>query len=119
MDMLDTKSTLVLKVLQKECKNGSYRVVDKNDIISALPTRYRCDTDELDHIISYLERQDYVSVKYDDDNIYCLCILPATNEISTSKKKKKEKNYLPLVIFILTIIGSFVGALLSRLIKLS
>lgn len=117
--MLDTKSTLILKILQKECKNGSYKILDKNDIISALPTRYRCDTDELDHIISYLERQDYVSVKYDDDSIYCLCILPAINEITTPKKKKKEKKFLlPLIVFVLAFIGAFGGAMIARLIKI-
>lgn len=117
--MLDTKSTLILKVLQKECKDGSYKILDKNDIISALPTRYRCDTEELDHIISYLERQDFVSVKYDDDNIYCLCILPAINEIASPKKKNKKKGFLPLIIFIITFIASFLGSLLSKLIKFS
>ena len=118
--MLDTKCTLILKVLQKECKNGSYKILDKNDIISALPTRYRCDTEELDHIISYLERQDYISVKYDDDNIYCLCILPAINEISTPKKKKKGSKFiLPLVVFILSFIGGFIGSLIASLIKIS
>lgn len=118
--MLDTKSTLILKILQKECKNGSYKILDKNDIISALPARYRCDTDELDHIISYLERQDYVSVKYDDDNIYCLCILPAINEITTPKRRKKEKKYLlPLIVFILAFLGALCGGILSKLIKIS
>lgn len=117
--MLDTKSTLILKILNKECKNGSYKILDKNDIISALPTRYRCDTDELDHIISYLERQDFISVKYDDDNIYCLCILPAINEITTTKKKKKGRQFLiPIFTFILAFIGGFCGAIIAQLVKI-
>ena len=68
--MLDIKSNLVLKILQKECKNGGYNVVDKSDVISALPSKYRVDEEGLDHIITFLERNECVHVKYDDDNVY-------------------------------------------------
>lgn len=115
--MLDTKSNLVLKVLQKECKNGGYKIIDKNDVISALPSKYRCDIDELDHITSYLERQDLISIKYDDDSVYCLCVLPFANEIFETETKKKRNNFLfliPLLALILSFVGAFLGSLAAK-----
>ena len=70
--MLDIKSKLVLKILVKECPNGSYNIVEAKDIISSLPNRYKVDSDGLDNILIYLERQEYISIKYDDDGVYCL-----------------------------------------------
>ena len=112
--MLDVKSKLILKILQKECKNGSYKIVDKNDVISSLPLKYRCDFDELDHIMTFLERQDYISIKYDDENVYCLCILPLANELfEENKNKKKKNNYLiPILSLILGFLGAFLGGLI-------
>ena len=116
--MLDTKSKLVLKIIQKECKNGSYKIIEKNDVISALPLKYRCETDELDHIMNFLERQDYISIKYDDENVYCLCILPLANEVFEESKKKRKKNsiLIPLLTLIFAFLGSFLGTILIRFI---
>lgn len=121
--MLDVKSKLVLKVLIKECGNGSYKIIEGSDIISALPPRYRVDSDGLDNILNFLERQDCISIKYDDDGVYCLCILPygfQTCENEGVKKGKERKNSFPsfwVVFFsslfacIGAIIGSFIGKL--------
>lgn len=115
--MLDTKTNLVLKIIQRECKNGGYKIVDKNDIISALPNKFRCDIDELDHITSYLERQDYISIKYDDDIVYCLCILPTANEIlsKNGKSERKNKPYSWFWVFLLAFLGSFLGCFIASL----
>ena len=113
--MLDTKSNLVLKIIEKECKSGGYKILDKNDMISALPTRYRCSIEELDQITSYLERQDYITIKYDDENVYCLCLLPFFKQ-TEEKKEKPNKVMVPLAVFILSFLGSFLGSVLFFLI---
>ena len=118
--MLDTKTNLILKILQKECKNGGYKVVDKADIISALPSKYRIDEEELDHIITFLERSECIHVKYDDDNVYCLCILPLGNQITEREEKnKKDKKsffnfYLIFFVFFSAILGSILGNIIAR-----
>lgn len=116
--MLDIKSNLVLKILQKECRTSGYKVVDKADIISALPAKYRVDEEGLDHIITYLERSECIHIKYDDDNVYCLCILPLGNQLTEiENKNKKEKPKFALLIIltlIFALIGGFLGALLAK-----
>lgn len=113
-NMLDTKSALVLKILQKECHGSGYKVIDKSDIISSLPAKYKMSEDTLDHIITFLERSEYIHIKYDDENVYCLCVL---NEIgpAAEKESKKEKPKMWLFL-ILTAFFSLIGGLLGSII---
>ncbi len=118
--MLDIKSKLVLKLLVKECPNGAYNIVEAKDIISSLPLKYRVDFDGLDNILIYLERQEYISIKYDDDGVYCLCVLPYGNEILENEpnKKKEEENSLPRLwkIMFLSFLSTFAASMLTLLI---
>jgi len=103
--MLDIKSKLVLKILQKECPGGAYKIVEAKDIISSMPGKFRVDNDGLDNILIYLERQEYISIKYDDDGVYCLCVLPFGNEVLENeiiqKKERKNPPFYLLIIIIL------------------
>lgn len=116
--MLDIKSKLVLKILIKECPNGAYNIVDGKDIISMLPNKYKLDLDGLDNILIYLERQEFISIKYDDDGIYCLCVLPFGNEILEHEAEQKKESTKPafswivfFMIFTLSFLASFLGTL--------
>lgn len=119
--MLDLKSQTVLKILIKECKNGGYKIIETSDIISALPERYKTDAEGLKNILTYLEHSDCISIKYDDDGVYCLAVLPyAYKMVETKQEQKKKGITLPLkiyiIIFFLSFAASFLGALLSKLI---
>ncbi len=116
--MLDIKSKLVLKILIKECNNGTYKIVEASDIISSLPARYRVDSDGLENILNYLERQDCISIKYDDDGVYCLCVLPSGYEIveSETKKEKQKKRPSYLLIFVFSFIFAFLGGLIGAIV---
>lgn len=114
--MLDIKSKLVLKILLKECPNGSYSIVEAKDIISSLPNRYKVDSDGLENILIYLERQEYISIKYDDDGVYCLCVLPFGNEVLEDEHYKKREGKNPsrlLLVFLIVFIASFSASLLA------
>lgn len=115
--MMDTKTKLVLKILANECRDGNYKIVETSDIILSLPKHYRMDFEAIKHILSYLERQDIISIKYDDDGVYCLAVLPYGFEILESEKsnlirkdKSKEQK-----INITTVILSFISALIGTI----
>lgn len=119
--MLDIKSKLVLKILIKECPGGAYKIVESKDIISAMPNKYKIDNDGLDNILIYLERQEFISIKYDDDGVYCLCVLPYGNEVLEKEQyKKRESLPLPrfwiliLTIFFITILSSIIGSTVAQ-----
>lgn len=119
--MLDLKSKLVLKILQKECKTSGYKIVDKADIISALPSKFRVDEDGLDHIITFLERSECIHVKYDDEKVYCLCMLPLGNQLTEKENEQKKEQRKPLLLIILVflsaMLGGLIGAIISNFIK--
>ncbi len=105
----------MLSILAKECGDGSYKIVELPDVIMALPKRYRMDSDAVKHIITHLERQDIISVKYDDDDVFCLAVLPYGFEILETEKPKKlkiSKEKQPKINF-WTIFLSFFAALIG------
>lgn len=118
-NMLDTKSKFVLSILAKDCGNGNYKIVEVSDIIQSLPRHLRMDSEAIKHILTHLERQDIISIKYDDDGVYCLAVLPYGFEILESEKPKyfkKEKtrnkkiNYLSIFLcFISSLLGTTLG----------
>lgn len=122
--MIDTKSSLVLKILINECPNGSFHIIEGKDIISSLPLKYRVDFEGLENILNYLERKDFISIKYDDDDgVYCLCVLPSGNEYfeNLNKQKREDKKSSLLWRYILinsitTFLFGFVGAVIAYLI---
>ncbi len=120
--MIDTKSKLVLTILAKECGDGGYKIIEIPDIIMALPRHFRMDSESIKHILTHLERQDIISIKYDDDDIYCLSVLPYGFEILENEKPKfikkdkiSRKNSNILLIFLCffsSILGSSLGYLI-------
>lgn len=113
--MLDTKSKLVLKILAKESSGGSYKIFESSDIISLLPKRYRTDSEGIRHILTHLERQDLISIKYDDDDLYCLAVLPfGFEEIEESPVMKvKEKPKVNKLTIFLSFLFGFLGVMLG------
>ena len=121
--MIDTKSKIVLSILAKECKDGSYKIVEVPDIIMALPKHFRMDSEAVKHILTHLERQDIISIKYDDDDVFCLAVLPYGFEILENEKPKKlthtkEKeakiNWLMVFLcFFSTLFGTSIGILVT------
>ena len=121
--MLDPKTQLILNMLIKECPSGSYKIIDSRDIISSLPSKYHIDEKALDHILIYLERQEYISIKYDNEGTYCLCVLPYAKDFLDDEKAKKRENikfpHFWFFIFIcstLSFVSSLLGCLFGNLI---
>ncbi len=123
--MLDIKSKLVLKILIKECPYGSYNIIESKDVISALPSRYKVDIEGLENILIFLERQEYISIKYDDDGVYCLCVLPfgyevLENEANKKREDKKSPRLWFYIVFSLlaSFLGSFLGTVIAHILNL-
>lgn len=121
--MLDIKSKLVLKIIIKECPNGQYSIIENSDIISALPNKYKLDSEGLQNTMNYLEHLDCVSIKYEEDGVYCVCVLPFGYELIENDNQRNEKGKSPnnywlfIIVFALTILGSILGNIISKFIN--
>lgn len=116
--MIDQKSRLVLKILAKECSGGSYKIVEIPDIIMSMPKHFRLDSESIKHILTYLERQNMISIKYDEDDVYCLAVLPYGFEILENENQKKEvpkkdSYFTPVLIsFFSALFGTVIGIII-------
>ncbi|MBQ7885040.1 MAG: hypothetical protein IJ318_02985 [Clostridia bacterium] len=122
--MLDERSKKVLNYLVKECNEGSYRVVDVADLLEALPSKFKPDSATVALCMDYLEKGNYISIKYKDSKMYCVTPLPfarqilenESNERQKSKKLFKIGSFLYVLVFICAFLGTFVAILVYGLI---
>lgn len=118
--MLDSRSKSVLNFLVKECSEGSYKIIEASDILSALSKNYNADKEIISQIIKHLENGEYISVKYSDDEQFCLCPLPfgrqfiENDEIQLTNRKSIKS--IGSKIFFSAFFSAFMGAFLGTLI---
>lgn len=123
--MLDKRTALVLMSINKMCSNGSFQVIEVEDLIASMPKKYMADINLITQSINALERNGYIEVKYHDKNVFCLCPLPKgrfefENIVEGVEKKKKIYLWAGVISFgvvVLLILCSFLGALLFDAIR--
>jgi len=104
--MLDKKSISVLKVLNKLATGTAYKVTTSEEIITTLNQKSQYDADSIRQIIDFLEKQEYINIKFSEENTYCYSLLPKARivlEQETGKVKPKKSSFigsmLALIIF--------------------
>ncbi|MBR6778972.1 MAG: hypothetical protein IKM43_02335 [Clostridia bacterium] len=116
--MLDKKTIAVLKALNKLADGSAYKVVTSDEIIMSLTQKSQYDADTVRQIIEFLEKQEYLNIKFSEENTYCFSLLPKARiylEQETTKNKTKKHNF-PVMIYVYTMISAFVGTMIALLI---
>lgn len=115
--MLDKRSEALLRIINKECNEGSYRVLEVDDLIRLMPKKFKVDFDTISQLMGYLKTGEYVSVKYSDNEVFCVSPLPRGRRIfeveqeeKNSNKKSKLKKFFLLTFYLLLIFGISLGA---------
>lgn len=122
--MLDARSKCILTHLVHECGEGSFRVFDTKELISCLPKKFKADEQTVKLCMEYLEKGNYILVKYKDGSMYCVTPLPFARQILESEDNQKQKDkklfkigsLLYFLIFIFAFLGSFLAILVYGLI---
>lgn len=122
--MLDIRSKTILKYLAEECAEGSYRVIEIKDIVACLPKKFKADNSMVAHSMQYLDKGNYISIKYKDANMYCVSLLPfarqmlenESNQIQKTKKIIKMGSMLYVLVFIFAFLGSFLAIIVYGMI---
>ena len=115
--MLDKKSISVLKALNKLAAGNAYKVVSSDEIIASLTSKTLYDYDSIKDILDFLEKQEYLNIKFSEENTYCYSLLPKARiflEQETSKTKTK-KIAIPLTAYVFVMIASFIGSTIAIL----
>ena len=108
--MLDKKTTAVLKALNKLSEGSAYKVITVDDVINALTQKSQYDSEGVRHIIDFLEKQEYINIKFSEDNTYCYSLLPkARIYLEQETKSRTQKKSIPWLNYLFTILASFIG----------
>lgn len=116
--MLDKKSLTVLKTLNKLATGTAYKVITADELISSLTQKSLYDYDTIKEILDFLEKQEYINIKFSEENTYCYSLLPKARiylEQDTTKSKTKTQKY-NIMHYVFCMISSFVGSTLALLI---
>lgn len=115
--MLDKNTTSVLKVLNKLAEGNAYKVITGDEILAHL-SKSQFDLDIIRQIIEFLEKQQYLNIKFSEENTYCYSLLPKAKiflEQDQSKPTaKKSKQQIMMYVYIM--LASFIGTMLALLV---
>jgi len=116
--MLDKKSLTLLKVLNKLSVGTAYKVVTSDELISTLPQKSLYNNDTIKEILDFLEKQEYINIKFSEENTYCYSLLPkARIYLEQEGSKNKNKANKPAIYsYLFNMIASFVGTTLAMLV---
>lgn len=114
--MIDKQNLKIIKQLQKLCADGSYKVFELDELIKSLGIK----KDALNNDLKYLKDNEYIDIKYADDNVVCLCILPKSRQVEEQENSKKYSHFnimkVMLISGIFSGIMAFFGAFVAMLI---
>ncbi len=118
--MLDKRTEMVLLTINGFCEEGSYKIINCEDLLSRIPPKMRPDKEGLADIISYLEEREYIKCKYSDENVYCLAPLPKGRlyKETLEEEMKSRFSYGRLVVmaFLGSVLGGALGAVIHAII---
>lgn len=116
--MLDKKSTAILKTLNKLSEGCTYKVITSDEIIVNLSQKNLYDHDNIKEIIEFLNKQEYINLKFCEEDTFCYTLLPKARiylEQTATSNKIKRKN-LSFTNYLFVMIASFIGCMLAMLI---
>ena len=115
--MLDKNTSAVLKVLNKLAENSAYKVITGDEILAHL-SKSQFDLDVIKQIIDFLEKQQYLNIKFSEENTYCYSLLPKAKiyieqeQIKPTPKKSRQQ----LMTYVYIMLASFIGTMLALLV---
>lgn len=109
-DMLDKRSEALLRIVNEECREGSYKVLEVDDLIRAMPHKYKIDSEGISQLMGYLSSGEYVSVKYGDEQVFCVSPLPRGRRMfEVEQDEKKFRKRVKFRYFLFFIVGAAIA----------
>ncbi len=113
--MLDRLSSAVLCVVDSET-GGAYKVLDEEDILTALPGNWGADGTDIQHALRILCEYGYIDLRFSDAGTYCVRSLPKGREYRERERADRIREKRELRLRLLAVFfGALVGALLGCL----
>ena len=114
--MFDKRIYAVLAYLENQCPAGNYKVIDKCDIVAAMPKRFNISCEILDDIISFLTQREFLVLKYNDDEQVCVSLTAKGHSVLIERTKSIERPKFDNKIYYIVAVVAFLGALLGTVV---
>lgn len=116
--MLDRNSASILHALNKLAEGNAYKVITGDEIMAKLSQKSHFDLEIIKQILDFLEKQQYINIKFSEENTYCYSLLPKAKiyieqEESKANPQKSNKEILK---YVYIMISSFIGTMFALLI---
>ena len=98
--------------------NNAYKVVTADEILSNINQKSQFDLETIKQSVDFLEKQQYINIKFSEENTYCYSLLPKARiylEQDNIKPVTKKTNH-QIMIYVYIMIASFVGSMFALLI---
>jgi len=106
--MLDKRTSKLLANLAKICSDGSYKIIDKPELGK--------DPASVELMIRYLQDNEMIDLKYSDESVYCISVLPKGRaHFEGSRSKNRTITRLEKKVIVILIIGCFAAAVLGSM----
>ena len=113
---MDKRTTYLLNKINELCSEGSYKIVESDELLSCFPEKLKMDGDGLGQCLTYLKEHRLIDVKYAEEGVFCLCPLPEGRTYFESVKEKKSDAFRRRRdIVLMTALGAFVGAFVGSI----
>ncbi|MDE6273669.1 MAG: hypothetical protein K2L87_01310 [Clostridiales bacterium] len=112
--MMDKRTTYLLNKINELCSEGSYKIVEQDELLGCFPQKLKMDGDGLGQCLGYLKEHRLIDVKYAEEGVYCLCPLPEGRTYFESVKEQKSDAFRRRRdIVLMTALGAFFGAFIG------
>jgi len=104
------------------CSDGSYKIIEKSELVKEV--RGTKDFTALDQMVRYLSDNEMIDVKYSDDKVHCLTVLPKGRALVEGVRRKNrtatriERKFMVILIlgcFAASVIGAMIGSIIARM----
>ena len=104
----------MLEIILKICgEDGSYKIIEISDLQKGMLPKYRVDSELLAQMIKFLAAADLIDIKYSDENVYCIAILPKGRIYEEQNQEKKHNKVITRGMAFFIIFGSFLAAIIG------
>lgn len=112
--MLDKRTGKLLNAINGFCREGSFRIVDEEELLSCFDAKDGVDAESVRTMLGYLRDRSYIDVQYAEEGVYCVRPLPdgrLYSENATERRRDGSRRRRELAL--ITAAGAFLGAMLG------
>lgn len=112
--MPDVRSGMLLHKLNELCKDGGFRIVEEDELLSCFLGKYGADSEDVRTMLEFLRAGGFIDVQYADEGVYCVRPLPEGRRYAERLREQRcEEVRRRRLLLWCTAGGSFLGSLLG------